>query len=149
MANTVQQIKAKESQLKSQWASLWQSTNQQVTPKNTKQIGQAWSTTWAGSTVWLQTMPNLIPETKNEVKSVNNAEQSKVGTGAVAWMYTAPNFLQEANNRIKQNELNQLAVNQKKQNNLNYKWSLAIPGKVAPVSSAKYIKNIVYKILNN
>ncbi|MBR0351491.1 MAG: dipicolinate synthase subunit DpsA [Clostridia bacterium] len=36
-----------------------------------------------------------------------------------------------------------------KQNNLNYKWSLAIPGKVAPVSSAKYIKNIVYKILNN
>lgn len=33
------------------------------------------------------------------------------------------------------------------QNNLNFKWSLAIPGKVAPVTSAIYIKNIIYKLL--
>lgn len=35
-----------------------------------------------------------------------------------------------------------------KQNNLNCKWSLAIPGKVAPYTSAIYIKNVIYKILN-
>lgn len=34
-----------------------------------------------------------------------------------------------------------------KQNNLNYKWSLAIPGKVAPVTSAKYIKRIIDKVI--
>lgn len=34
-----------------------------------------------------------------------------------------------------------------KQLGLNFKWSLAIPGKVAPVTSAIYIKNTIDKIL--
>lgn len=33
------------------------------------------------------------------------------------------------------------------ENKLNYKWSLAIPGKVAPVTSAMYIKNTIDNIL--
>lgn len=32
-------------------------------------------------------------------------------------------------------------------NKLNYKWSLAIPGKVAPLTSAMYIKNTINNIL--
>ena len=28
-------------------------------------------------------------------------------------------------------------------------WALALPGKVAPVSSAEYIKTTIYNILNN
>lgn len=40
-------------------------------------------------------------------------------------------------------------VDQKKceQLNLNFKWSLAIPGKVAPTTSAIYIKNTIDKII--
>lgn len=33
------------------------------------------------------------------------------------------------------------------QNKLNYKWSLAIPGKVSPISSAQFIKNVIDKLL--
>ena len=54
-----------------------------------------------------------MPEAKSNVKTTNQAGQSDVGTGAVAGMYTAPNFMQEANKQAKQNEINQLAVNQK------------------------------------
>jgi len=32
---------------------------------------------------------------------------------------------------------------------LKYKWALALPGKVAPLATAKYIKNTIYDILSN
>lgn len=60
-----------------------------------------------------------MPEAKSNVKTTNQAGQSDVGTGAVAGMYTAPNFMQEANKQAKQNEINQLAVNQKNKNKQN------------------------------
>ena len=34
-----------------------------------------------------------------------------------------------------------------KEQNINFVWALAIPGKVAPITSAKYIKNTIYNIL--
>ena len=34
-----------------------------------------------------------------------------------------------------------------KRQGLKFIWALALPGKVAPVTSAKYIKNTIYNIL--
>ncbi len=38
-------------------------------------------------------------------------------------------------------------TNYVKEKNLNYKWLLALPGKVAPVTSAEFIKETIYNIL--
>lgn len=35
-----------------------------------------------------------------------------------------------------------------KEMGLHYMWELAIPGKIAPTASAKYIKDAIYKVLN-
>jgi len=32
---------------------------------------------------------------------------------------------------------------------LKYNWALALPGKVAPLATAKYIKNAIYDVLSN
>ena len=34
-----------------------------------------------------------------------------------------------------------------KENNLQMKWALALPGKIAPITTAEFIKEIIYKIL--
>lgn len=95
MAN-VQDIKAKEAQLKKQWAVITQGVKQS-TPTNSKQIWSAWADTGAWAVAWIQPIPT-IQQQQTTPTVTKQAGQAQVGTWAVAGMPNqTPNYYQMAN----------------------------------------------------
>lgn len=115
MAN-LQEMKAKEAQLKNQWAVI---TEWPARAKSTKQIGTAGSNTGAWSVAGIPQIPTIKQQEQTSTPTnTNQVGQAQVGTGAVAGMPNQlPNYYEMANKTNKEAELEWLRAWATKKNN--------------------------------